>query len=470
MFRSLLMILSGNVANAIFGMIRNILIARMISLEDFGIASTFMLAMALIDMVSALGLQQQMVQAKNGGDPHMQAALQGFQALRGVMNGVLLFVLAGWIAAFFGQPETAWAYQLLALVPMLGGFLHFDVQRMSRQMNYGPALMILALPPLVSVMVLPVLFVLSEGYAIMLWALLAQALAATIVSHLIAKRPYRLVLDRAIMRESLHFGWPLLVNGLLMFLIFNGERMIVGRELGMAALALFGMAFTLSLSPTMVMAKSALNFFLPQLSAAKEEQAFHHLSLTTFEAHFLLGNFLLVSIALLGGPFIHFALGERYADAIPLLTWVAIMQAVRLMKGGSSTVALARAQTRNAMIANLMRVGLLPLAWWVAATGGDLRMVIWIGIAGEFIGLIVGLVLVLWPLRLPKRPLILPILSSMAVLVAGGFHAAGQHDAMDWVPDPATGGIVLALFVISLFTMRNLVLYVRRRQVMRHVD
>ena len=58
-----------------------------------------------------------------------------------------------------------------------------------------------------------------------------------LVSHLVAERPYRLVLDREIMAESLRFGWPLLVNGVLLFVVFNGDRVIVGHGLGMATLA-----------------------------------------------------------------------------------------------------------------------------------------------------------------------------------------------------------------------------------------
>ena len=471
MFRSLLFILSGNLTNAVLLMVRNILIARMMSLEDFGIASTFMLAMLLVEMVSDLGLHQQIVQARNGDDSRLQAALQGFQFLRGLTNGIFLFLIGGWIADFFDQEQAAWTYRLLALVPAINGLVHFDIYRKSRQLNYLPILLTSALPPLISVLLLPGMVMLLPDYRVMLCAMVVQSTAWVILSHLVAERPYRMALDRAIIRGSLRFGWPLLTNGLLMFLIFNGERMIVGRELGMTALALFGMAFSLVLSPTLVLAKSAMSFFLPQLSASKEPSAFRHMSMTVFEVHFLLGSLLVLCVALLGGPFIHFALGERYADAIPLLTWVAIMQAVRLMKGGSSAVALSRAYTGNAMAANLVRVALLPVAWVVAVSGGDLRAVIWIGIAGELVGLVVGLALAFWRLpELPKRALVLPFLSSMAMMFIGAIHAISQHNAQDWIPDPAIAGLLSLVFIAGLLTMRDLVDYIRRRQMVRHQD
>ncbi len=73
--------------NAILMMVRNLLVARLISLQDYGLASTFVLAVTIVEMMSALGLQQQMVQSKQGDEPYLQASLQGFQAFRGVING-----------------------------------------------------------------------------------------------------------------------------------------------------------------------------------------------------------------------------------------------------------------------------------------------------------------------------------------------------------------------------------------------
>jgi hypothetical protein len=82
MFRSALLILSGNAAASLLLLARNLIIARLIPVADYGVASTFAIAMAVVEMASALGLQQQIVQARNGEDPRFQSALQGFQVLR----------------------------------------------------------------------------------------------------------------------------------------------------------------------------------------------------------------------------------------------------------------------------------------------------------------------------------------------------------------------------------------------------
>lgn len=461
MFRSIAVILSGNVFATLVLMVRNLLIARLISLENFGIASTFLLAMAIVEMFSALGLKQQMVQAKNGDDPHLQAALQCLNVFRGGISAVILFLLAHPLAAFFGAPQAAWAYQMIALVPLFYGFVHFDVERLTRQMKFGPTALINAVPALGSLLIIWPLYQIFDDYRLLLFAVLTQSGLTILISHVIAKRPYALALDKSVIIASLKFGWPLMLNGALMFAILYGERTIVGRELGLEVLALFSMGFSLALAPALVMGKSATSFFLPQLSACAEPQRFSTLAMATLQAHILMGNFLLVSVALLGGPFIHMILSEKYAAAIPLLTWLGIMQALRVWKTGSAVVAMSRTHTENAIVTNVVRVMLLPVGWYVVHEGGTLVELIWIGIAGEFIGFMLGLGLACWRLGLSPRSLLMSIIASLGLLVIGELHA--QDQGATWAPGIWTSFGLLGMFGLTFLTMGDLRGYLSRK-------
>jgi len=119
MVKPALLILSGNAAASGLLLIRNLLVAALIPVSDYGIAATFAIAMAVVEMASTFGLQQQIVQSAKGEDPCFQAALQGFQVMRGALAGVVLFILAGPIATFMGIAEVTWAYRVLAVVPVL---------------------------------------------------------------------------------------------------------------------------------------------------------------------------------------------------------------------------------------------------------------------------------------------------------------------------------------------------------------
>lgn len=467
MLRAALLILSGNAFASLLLLARNLIVARFIPVADYGIAATFAVIMAVVEMMSALGLQQQIVQAKEGDEPYFQAALQGFQLLRGVISGIALFAIAGPVAHFMGIPQVIWAYQLLAVVPVLNALIHFDIHRLSRGMVFGPMLLTGAIPALVSLLAVWPLAVWLGDYRVMLYSILIQTALGAVTSHLVARRPYRAVLDRKIMGRSLRFGWPILVNGLLMFLVFNGDKAIVGRELGMETLAIFAMGVTLTLTPTLVLAASAVNFFLPQLSVARHaaDGEFDRHAVAMLQAILAMSLLFVCGTVLFGPLIVHLLAGEKFAALQPLMGWFAIMQALRVLKTGPSIVALAVGQTSNPMIANIPRVLVLPLCWYVAAHSGDIFTIIWIATLGEFAGYLLAMLLLRRWVALSQRGIVLPHLAAAILLLVTVAIGLWQPTAaLSGQPDARVAVVLLVIYALNLASQRELFLYVRQRK------
>lgn len=410
MYRKAFMLVSGNAFGSALSLLRNLLIARMVSPEDFGIASTFAISMSIVEMFSYLGLQQLMVVDKDADDPHFQAASQGFQVMRGMISSLLLFIISGPYARFLGIEHVIWAFQVIAFVPLVNGLQHFDQHRMKRHMNFTPSVMISVLPQLASVLSLWPLAYLWADYRIMLAAIFVQAFGMVLVSHLMAERPYQLRIDKKLMRRAMIFGWPLLLNGVLLFAVFNGEKIIVGRELGMAALAVFSMSFTLTVTPTLVLANSMQSFFLPMLTRVRDnKEGFQRMGTATIEASLLIGILLILGTSLLGGPLVHVLVGKKYEAMLPILVQLAVLQAVRSSKTGSAIVALSQERTGNSIAANLPRVLSLPIAWWIVHNTGNILSIIAVSILAEVVGFGVSIWLVRTRAHLKTRSLLLQV-------------------------------------------------------------
>ncbi len=457
MLRKAGLILSGNAATAVMLLARNILVARLIPVADFGIASTFAVTMAIVEMLSTLGLQQQIIRDIRGEDPRLQHALQGFQLIRGMISAAVLWLIADPIATFLGIPQAAWAYQWLALVPLLNALVHFDIYRLNRQMRFGPMLLTATFPAFVSLIIVWPFAQWLGDYRVLLWAILAQSVLAVLTSHLVAERSYRIVFDKKIMADSLRFGWPILVNGMLLFAVFNGDRLIIGRALGMEQLAIFSLGLTLTLTPTLVLEKSAQSFFLPQLSAALAEKSeFNRLSMVTFQAHLACGIFLVGGVLLFGPALVDLTLGDKYSALLPLLPWLAIQQAFRIAKGGNSPSALAMGQTSNSMLGSLPRVICLLPAIWVATQDASILTIIQIGIIGELLGFGLTLILTRWRMSLPLRPLCIP-----SVLFGASLAAVVVIPPI--IPTFIADSVIAMLAIACLFSMSDLKYYIKQR-------
>jgi O-antigen/teichoic acid export membrane protein len=434
----------------------------MIPLADYGVAATFALMMAVVEMASTFGLQQQIIQSRHGDDPHFQAALQGFQLIRGVIAGVVMLLIAGPMARFLGIPEVIWAYQLLAIVPVLNAMQHFDIHRMNRQMVFAPMLLTGALPALLSTLAVWPLAIWFDDWQILLYAILLQASLGTLVSHLTAERPWRLAYDPAIIAESLRFGWPLLANAILMFLIFQGDKMIVGRELGMETLAIFAMGVTLTLTPTLVMARTVQNLMLPRLSTVKEDPAeFQKQAMMTIELVLVCGLAFLAIVMLVGRAVTDTLLGSSYSELLQLIYLFALPQVIRVFKAAPSLIALAQGKTSNALIANLVRCLSLPLCWYVAAGSGEIEAILWIIVASEAFSY--GAAAMMLPSTFIRATVLTHILVTCLVIGCSILALSQTAFIMPWpiwLVTAMLGGVCLALmpqlrnYVMILFVKR----------------
>lgn len=458
MLKKAVLVVTGNAAGFILSLIRNLIVARLVSPENYGIASSFAVSMSIVEMLSFLGLQQLMVVDKDGDQPHFQAAMHGFQAIRGAFSCLMLYLIARPYAAYLHIEEVTWAYQLLALVQLVNGFQHYDPHRLRRHMNFRPMVLTNAVPPLIAVLVLWPLALFYGDYRIMLASIFVQSVAMVAVSHLTAERRYQMAFDPALMKRATMFGWPLLLNGVLMFGVFNGERLIVGRELGMGQFAFFSMAFTLTLTPTLVLATSCQSLFLPQLTKLLDQhEAFQRLSDVTMESSLVIGLALVIGASLFGGPLAHLLTGPKYASILLILVPMSVMQAVRVAKTGSAIIALAVGKSGNAMIGNSVRVASLPVSWWVAHKTGDVLTIIWVALVAEILGYLLAMYLAARRANVSLTALTLPTVLS-AVTCAVALIDALRTPPLPGLRDHLHWGLaaVLVLGVASFASMTGL--------------
>ncbi|PIB26772.1 hypothetical protein BFP76_10995 [Amylibacter kogurei] len=470
MLRSILLIFSGNAFGSVMLLVRNLLIARLISVEDYGVAATFAVTMAVIEMLTTIGLHLLVVQAEDGGDPDVQAGLQGFHLLRSVLSALVLFFSAGFIANYLEVPEIAWAYRVLALLPLIYGFYHFDVYRMQRRMNYVPEILSHTSSAFFAVIVILPLYYMFGDFRVMLFSILLQDIVMVAASHYLAERPYRITLDKALIKRALLFGWPLLINNILMIGVFHGEKIIVVGEFGIASFALIALGYTLTQAPTQLLSKTVTSFFVPQLSSRKnQDDEFSHMSMAFFQCQFILATCFVLGVVVVGPFMLVLLFGDKYAELIPLFIWLALLQGIAMVKIASTQISIARAFTGNGMWANVVRVIALPFAWYYATITGEVVTVLWIGIIGEILSMITSLYLMHRQVKISMRPIWVPMGLMFFAMGMAMVFALQQTDISDYhnilsLPVLAMACIIVALVFVSkdlrgYLAARNIVSY-----------
>jgi O-antigen/teichoic acid export membrane protein len=443
---------------------RNVLVARLIGVEDYGIASTFALLMALVEMLSDLGLGRFLVQDREGGHPQVVAAIQGLVLLRGAIISILVFALADPIASLLGQPGLGWAYRIFAAIPLLRALVHLDIMRQQRDMRFGLMIKADFAGVAASLAALWPLGLWLGDFRVMLGLLIVESMARIATVHLLAERPYRLGWDRAVAARAMRFGWPLLTGGMLTFAVMQGDRLIVANQYTAADLGLFSAALTLAMAPTLAVQGVIVTMFLPLLARQQEnEERFLHKAELSLEA-LLVGGLGLMLLFVLAGPLaLRLAYGAEFAAGAQLVSILGISFTLRMIRAAPTNISIAKGHTINLLIANAVRLVSFPVAYLIALRGGSLEAVALTGLAGEAASLLIAYTLValregLGPV-LAKRAGIYGI----ALLVAFLLVAMASDLVRGPLPSIAAVTLFAVLLALSGRLRRYLATNLRRR-------
>ena len=375
----------GQVLRQSMSFFRNIIVARLLIPEEFGIAAMLVISVSMLDMTGNLSVDRLLVQAEDGDDPEFQATTHTFQVLRGIALSIIMLGLAWPLSRLLGVSHALWAFQCLALVPLVRGFAHLDPKRLHRKMYFSRDVLVEIVSQVVMLLLAWPLAEWLRNYSVMVWLLLAHAFVYTLATHILAFRPYRLQCDTKYARRMLHFGWPLAINSVLIFVIFQGDKMIIGGMRGPAMLAVYAIALSLTMVPVAVVAKINATIFLPIFSNSKRDaNKFEAALRNSSQITSTLASVFSVIMIVVGGRIIVLLYGEQYSAASQAIEWLGAMQAVRLMRSVPSQAAIALGETKNPMYANVARnfaiLGMitvayydLPLQWFaISAFGGEL--------------------------------------------------------------------------------------------------
>ncbi|PCJ70535.1 MAG: hypothetical protein COA62_08130 [Rhodobiaceae bacterium] len=350
-------ILAGQGAGQLLGIARNFVVARLISPFDFGVAAAIAATLSVLELASDAAWDKLIIQASDGDDPALQAVCHSLMIIRGIILSVLLFAVAPFIATFFSVSEATSTFQCLAIAPLVRGFAHLDVKRFQRDLKFRADTDVVVLGQLLGVVVAIFAAYWLGDYRAMLAAILAQSLMLTLGAHYKAERPYRLAWGKVAIMRSMTFGWPLMLNGVVIVIAGQLDRFLVGGMLGVEQLALYAVAVMLISSPMLVVTKVVGALALPVLSKAQSDQSefvVAYRSVGTFV--FLSALAMFLPLGILGADLVTLIFGAAYAGPIQLVPWLVLGLGVRFIRGWPIVASLARGDTKNVLIVNLVRI------------------------------------------------------------------------------------------------------------------
>ncbi len=368
----------GSMAEHALLFVRTVLVARLLGPEYFGISVTFLLVVSAFALISDVGIEKYVIQAREEDLERAMPTLATMLLVRGAVMGLAIVLASGWVASRFGHPEHAWFYALAGLIPVIEGFRNLDPLAQQKRMQFGAyvKMMLGGLVPGVALAV--VLAAVTRDFIAVAAGSLLTSVISVGLSHILASRPYKLGLDRTAFRSVLTYGWPLLLNGVVIFFATQGDRIIIGAIEGMRELAGYVSVAAITGGISLFFAKVTGNLFFPLLSEVRDNMAhFAQRARHTGAVSLLLISATVFPLALLGAPVVMLVFGPDYRTPPLLATFLAIQAAAMMLRSWCAVISLSLGGTSDILNASALRLMGLGAAIYGLSIGHG---IVWVAV------------------------------------------------------------------------------------------
>lgn len=359
-----------------------ILLARLLTPEQFGVFGVVALTMSLLEVITETGVNTVLVQLREEVHSYINSAWV-VSIVRGVFIFLIMLVAANPVAQFFQIQESASLIVFAALIPLVRGFINPSEVNFQKELLFKKEFIFRTTIFLLDSFISIILAVILRSPIAFIWGLLAGAILEVILSHIFLTPHPRLSFEKEKVIRILNRGKWLTFSGVTDYITQNGDNIIVGRLLGSVQLGFYQMAYQISTLPVAeisnILSKVTFPVFMKFADdRAKLMNAYMHL----LRLVILLAGLSALVLIVLTEPIVGLLLGNQWISIIPVLRVLAVFAFIKSIVLSSYAFFLS--------IEKQERVSIISASGFIAMFIVIIPLVIQFGIVGAALAATVG--------------------------------------------------------------------------------
>ena len=346
----------------LFRFTANVVLARLLAPELFGIMQIFYSLRTGIELISDVGIGQNIIYNKNADDPRFYNTAWTLQIIRGIVLWLVCCAAAVPLSGFYNSPTLTLVVPVAGLYLVISGVTSNNRFRLQKRMNFRNITAFETIVGFVSLVAQVAFAYLSPT----IWALVFGPLAGTITnaigSHfLLPETRHKLLISRAYAREMLSFGKWIFFSSIIYFLSTNFDRLYLAKLIPLQVLGVYGMARALSDMLSLLVARLGNSVVFPFVAShAHMPRAELRRQLAPVRSRFLLLAGLGFSLfASVGDILIHSLYDQRYQAASWMLPILIIGAWFSIIANINESTLLGIGRPSYSAIANATKFGFL---------------------------------------------------------------------------------------------------------------
>ena len=299
------------------------MLARLLGPEDFGLVGMVTAFTGVLTLFRDFGLSSAAVQRTIVTDEQI-STLFWINMLLGAVLGLVALAMAPAIAAFYHEPQLFGVTAVLAVGFLFNAAGTQHSALLQRQMRFTA----LAVISVVSLTVGTAVAICAAEAGLGYWALVSMTVTPPIIATMglwlttgwVPGMPRK----RAGIRSMLHFGGSLTLTGLLVYVGYNAEKVMIGRFWGADAIGIYGTAYQIVNIPTDNLNSAVGDVAFSALSRLQDDPV-------RFRSYFLKGFSLVLGLtlpitiacALFADDVVFVLLGPKWKEAATIVRLLA---------------------------------------------------------------------------------------------------------------------------------------------------
>jgi len=344
------------------GLIRLVILARLLAPHDFGLFGIALLAMSTLETFSQTGFQTALVQKKGNIADYLDTAWT-VSVIRGFILFILVLLAAPYVALFFNTPKASLIIQVIGVSMFLRGLTNIGIVYFQKELEFNRQFIYRLSTTLVEfVVVISAALILKSVWALA-FGMLAGSLTGLVASYLI--HPYRphFMLDLSKAKELFGFGKWVFGSSIVIFLVTQGDDAFVGKLLSATMLGFYQIAFRIANMPSSEFTGMIGRVAFPAYSKLQavpqqlREAYLRTMSFSTFLSIPFAGG-----IIVLAPQFTQIFLGEKWLPIITPLQILAISGLFRSIAGTGGAMFNAIGKPKLDFKMNITRLVVIVLS------------------------------------------------------------------------------------------------------------
>ncbi|MFO0706488.1 MAG: lipopolysaccharide biosynthesis protein [Nitrospira sp.] len=356
-------------ASQIVSWATTILVARLLTPEDYGIVGMATAFIGVVSLLNEFGVGITIVSLRHLSEQAV-AQLNSLSAILGGAGFLLSAAVAIPLANFYGTPEVGPVVTVMAVTFVFAGFKSVPNALLQKELRFRVLALIDGLQVFVQAAFMVAVAFMGGGY----WTLVTGGVIGALVAMVatLVVRTHSFAWPSLVpLKEAITFSSHIVLSRVSWCIQSNADSVITGKVLGQAALGAYGMALSLAMMPVEKIAAVVSQVTTSLFAAVQQDPAAMRRYFVSLTEGFSLVIFpATVGIALVAEEVVPLVLGEKWVAAVPPLQILAFYGAFRAIQTLPPQILFVTGGSRLAMWNALGVAVVLPAAFYLCSRWG----------------------------------------------------------------------------------------------------